>query len=145
MWPHQVKVVVQIAIGLVLAVEAAPLGCSSPPPQTVTTSALVPAASGTVDASRMKDGNTQVILRVAHLAPPGKITPGAATYVVWIRPPNGQTIAAGRILPDRDLQGQLQTVTPYDQFQLIVTPEANAMVSQPTHDPVITADVKPSR
>ena len=32
-----------------------------------------------------KNGNVQIKLRVKHLAPPGRITPGAQVFVVWAR------------------------------------------------------------
>jgi hypothetical protein len=42
---------------------------------------------------------------------------------------------------DRDLSGTLSTETPYHQFKVIVTPEPNSQVEQPTHLPVLTSEV----
>jgi hypothetical protein len=109
--------------------------------QTMTTSAIVPGGEGTVRASRADNGNTAVSVSVKHLAPPSKVAPNATVYVVWIKPPNGTIQNAGALRVDSNLTGSLEALTPFMSFRVMVTPEPNAQVAAPSHQPVLTSEV----
>lgn len=114
-------------------------GCASAPK--MRSGAGVPASQGTVETSTGDNGNTELTIRVKHLAPPSKVASDATVYIVWIQPKNGTKQSVGALQLDKDLEGVLETVTPQRHFDVIVTPEPSAQVSQPTHDPVFTASV----
>jgi hypothetical protein len=116
------------------------LGCATAP-QSMRSGAGVPASEGTVSATAGDNGNTNVTIRVKHLAPPSKLAPDATIYVVWIQPQNGDVQNAGGMALNDNLEGSLAAVTPHRQFLLIVTPEVNGQVAQPTNEPVFTAEV----
>jgi hypothetical protein len=104
----------------------------------LTTSPLIPAAEGDVKFSPVKNDNTGIDLRVKHLAEPEKLTPPAQTYVAWIR--NGKDAAPqniGALTVDKELTGELSTVTPLHAFDLFVTAEASGQVQQPAGQPLL--------
>ena len=106
------------------------------------TSPTVPAAEGKVQvASAEKDGNHDVKLQVDHLAPANRVSTGASTYVVWLRPQNGAPQNVGVLQPDQDLKASLETKTPFRAFQIMVTPEPNPGATSPTAFPVMSARV----
>jgi hypothetical protein len=124
-----------------LAPLAGALGCGAGP-QPMTTSAIVPAAEGTVQPRAADNGATGFTVRVRHLAPPSRVAPEATVYMVWVQPADGQLFqSVGAMTVDKDLIGSFDAVTRFDHFTVIVTPEANDRVEQPTHEPVFTSQV----
>src|SRR5687768_16827577 len=82
-------------IGLVAGAVLALLGCSGlfgrEEAQVMTpASDVVPAAKGTVATSLGDNDNTELKVRVEHLAPASRIDSKATVYVVWIRPSQDQ-------------------------------------------------------
>src|SRR5436305_14260620 len=68
----------------------------------------VPAASGIVHAQRDKDnGNTKLDIKVNHLARPSNLTPPATTYLVWVRPTDGDAVNQGAIGSGKNPNGDL--------------------------------------
>jgi hypothetical protein len=102
----------------------------------------VPASQGTVSATKGDNGNTHLSLKVKHLAPPSKVSPDAAVYVVWLQPRNGEVQNIGALTLNDNLEGSLVTVTPHRRFRITVTPEAGGQVALPTHEPVFTSDIE---
>ena len=102
----------------------------------------VPASQGTVKATVGENDNTKVSIRVKHLAPPSKIAPDATVYVVWLQARNAARQNIGALMLNNNLEGSLDTVTPHRRFLITVTPEPGGRVSEPTHEPVFTADVE---
>jgi hypothetical protein len=113
----------------------------------MTGSTATPAANGEVTVSEGSNGNTQLTIKVHHLAPPQKVAANATGYVAWVVPVGpqsaaGQQINVGAIQLDSDLSGSLRTVTPQRRFDVIVTPESNLAAGQPTNPPVLTASIR---
>ncbi|MBK7399076.1 MAG: hypothetical protein IPJ34_23020 [Myxococcales bacterium] len=130
-----------LTLGLcVLALGVFPLGCTQEP-QPMTAGSEVPASEGTVLATAGANGHTHVVIRVKHLALPGKVQSDSNVYVVWIQPLNGHQLSAGPLTLDIDLQGTFETVTPHRRFLLTVTPEPDPKAAFPTHDPVFSANI----
>jgi hypothetical protein len=119
-----------------------------------------PAAQGEVTTSRTSDQNTAISVRVKHLAPPDRIAQGATTYVVWIRPlgiPNAKTdterqqvageddtatiFNLGGLRIGKELDGVLETVTPYKSFELFITAEPSSAVMAPHDDRILWTTV----
>ena len=125
---------------VVLAVALAQLGCDTT--QQLISDSDVPASQGTVTVGAADNGNTDVTVRVKHLAPPSKLAPEAKIYVVWIQPKDGAKQNVGALTLNDELEGSLATLTPHRRFLLTVTPEPGGRVMAPTHSPVFTSWVE---
>ena len=126
---------------LVVAAALAGIGTGCAHRQSLEAASSVPAAEGTVRATKDSNGNTDLVVNVKHLARPDKMAPDATVYLVWIQPPGDQKESVGILKVSANLEGTLKTKTPQRKFLLTITPEANAQVQQPAHDPVFTANV----
>ncbi|MEQ9074656.1 MAG: anti-sigma factor [Sandaracinaceae bacterium] len=81
--------------------------------------------------------NRRVDLDVQHLPPPNRLGAGFETYHVWIAPAGGTPVLAGRLHYDADdRRGRLTTITPHDNFRIMVTPEPRGS-SYPTGQVVL--------
>jgi hypothetical protein len=99
----------------------------------MTASGSVPAATGTVKAKRDKaNGNTNLDIKVGHLANPSRLTPPANVYVVWVRPRGGDATRQGAIGLDNNLNGELKVVTTLKDFDLFITAEQSETVTVPS-------------
>jgi hypothetical protein len=102
-----------------------------------------PAAEGEVEARRIENANTRLVVKVRHLAHPEKIQAGATTYVVWLQP-SGQDRPQniGALQVDQNLTGTLTATTPHDQFQITITAEPFPQASAPAGVEVFKATVR---
>jgi hypothetical protein len=142
-------------------VAACALGGSPGGPQyPLTSSPRTPAAEGNINVDSGPNGNTKLSIKVRHLAPPSSVTSTATTYVAWIVPRAAsaaasdqtnqetaraneqQPINVGAIMVDDDLKGTLETITPFRQFDLMITPEPSPVAMRPSNKPVLTARVQ---
>ena len=115
-----------LLIGGVASASAAatrPLGSSSE----------IPAAQGKVHLRNTKNGNVEIKLSVKHLAPPGRITPGATVFVVWARglAPGAEAQNLGALRVDKNLDGKITAVTPMQSFDLFITCEQSQTAAHP--------------
>lgn len=136
------RVVLAIAMPMLAVLAVMQIGCGTTRQPMMHSAVGVPASEGTVSATKGDNDNTIVTVRVKHLALPAKMASDATVYVVWIQPPDGAIQNVGAMVLDEDLVGTLNTVTPHHRFKLIVTPEPNGAVAQPSHEPVFTTDVE---
>jgi hypothetical protein len=107
----------------------------------------VPAAEGAVSVQDGDNGNYKVAVNVKHMAPPEKVATGASSYVVWLRPVATDSKAQqpqnmGALSVNKDLEGNLTTVTPYRQFDLFVTAEPVPNSTAPTGEQLLTTTVR---
>jgi hypothetical protein len=103
----------------------------------------VPGARGNASAFVTDNGNTQVDVKVEHLAEPDKVYPGATVYVVWVEDKNGGAAQnLGALKVDDDLSGSITAVTPMKVFDLYITAEPNAVTTAPTGEPLLRTDVR---
>jgi hypothetical protein len=123
-----------------------------------------PAAQGSVKTKTTSDQNTKVTVKVKHLAPPQKIAQGATTYVVWVRPlgvpaaretpmgayPERESAGVttekgiyniGGLKIGKNLDGELETVTPFKSFELFITAEPSTSVTGPNGERILWANV----
>jgi len=115
---HGALLLVLLLTGVVTMASAAvtlPLGSSSE----------IPAAEGTVRLNHTKNGNVEIKLKVKHLAPAGRITPGANVFVVWARglEPGAGAQNLGALKTDKNLNGKLTAGTAMSSFDLFITCE----------------------
>ena len=94
----------------------------------------IPAAEGRVRTRVTQNGNTEINLRVKHLAPPDRITPGTAVFVVWVRGLAQGSLAQnlGGLRVNKNLSGKLRGATSLKAFDLFLTCEALQSVTAPT-------------
>jgi hypothetical protein len=100
-----------------------------------------PSATGDVDLSKDKNGNTTISLRVEHLAKPTLLTPPANLYVVWFQEPGSEPENQGQIQVGNDLRGQLKTTTPLHNFDVSVTAEMDPTVKTPSDQVVLRVTI----
>jgi len=110
-------------------------------PTSMTSASDVPASEGTVKATLGANGNTNLYIRVKHLAPAFKVRPGATVYIVWLQRPGEAIQNIGALTLTDNLEGSLNTETPYRRFTITITPEPSRQVEQPTHEPVFKSEV----
>ena len=100
-----------------------------------------PSAMGDADLTKDRNGNTNVSLRVEHLAKPTLLTPRANLYVVWFQEPGSEPENQGQLQVGNDLKGQLKTTTPLRNFDIFVTAETDPMVKTPSDQVVLRVTV----
>lgn len=100
-----------------------------------------PSAMGEADLTKDKNGNTNVSLRVEHLAKPAMLTPPANLYVVWFQQPGSDPENEGQLQVGNDLRGQLKTTTPWHNFDIFVTAETDPTVKTPSDQIVLRVTV----
>ncbi|PYU26097.1 MAG: hypothetical protein DMG32_10665 [Acidobacteria bacterium] len=100
-----------------------------------------PSATGDVDISKDKNGNSNVNLRVEHLAKPGLLTPPANFYVVWFQQSGDNPENEGQLQVGNDFRGQLKTTTPLHNFDIFVTAESDPTAKTPSDQIVLRATV----
>ena len=91
-----------------------------------------------------KDGaNFAVTLDIENLPPPGRVSEGAETYAVWLRPEGQATLLLGQLNYDEDdREGHLETTTPHETFELLVTAERSAQAASPSEMVVLRQRVE---
>lgn len=92
----------------------------------LTAAAIVPSASGEVNTSTDHNGNTKLVMKVKHLAKPGRLTPPKTAYVIWIKAPDADATNEGQLTVNDKLDATFTSVTPLRNFELIVTAEDDA-------------------
>lgn len=100
-----------------------------------------PDATGKVQVATGEKGNRDVKVEAQHLAPANTAFPGMSTYVVWLKPENGQALNIGVLSPDKDRNAKLETKTPFTSFQIMVTAENGPTPMQPGSTEVLKAQV----
>ncbi len=110
----------------------------------MTPDATVPFAKGTIDASFTKGGNNKFDVKVEHLGPPAKLNPSATVYVVWIKPKgkdDAKLTNVGALKVNDEYSGDLEFTTPFESFDISITPEKAADVTDPAGRDILKASV----
>jgi hypothetical protein len=101
---------------------------------TVTAPAAVAQVAFKVD----KHKNTEVDLRVKHLAPPQRLEGGDTTYVVWAAPMGSEEyVRQGALAVTNSRAGKMRFVTSLTRFKLVVTAEKTPAATMPSKDVVL--------
>jgi hypothetical protein len=107
----------------------------------LTAASIVPAAKGSVEIGKDRNGNTEVKLKVEHLANPTSLTPSQANYIVWLQDKGSGPENQGELKVNGKLEGTFQTVTPRKNFDLFVTGENDGTVKSPSGPEVLRTSV----
>jgi hypothetical protein len=105
-------------------------------------SSLVPAATGKISYEHDRNGNVKFTISTKHLAPPERLTPAKNSYVVWIRPTDGQPQNAGILKINDDLEGSFSTTTPAKAFDVVITAEDSPTIAQPTGPEILHGGIQ---
>ena len=108
----------------------------------MTASNIVPGASAELTVSKEKDGNVRFELKAHHLAKPGRLTPPANTYVVWLQQEGSEPQSQGELKIGDDLKGELKGATPLHNFKVFVTAETDAQTKFPSEQVILRATVQ---
>jgi len=102
---------------------------------------IVPAAKGSVEVGKDHNGNTEVKLKVEHLANPTSLSPSQANYIVWLQDKSSGPENHGELKVNGNLEGTFETVTPRKNFDLFVTGENDGTVKSPSGPEVLRTTV----
>jgi multidrug efflux pump subunit AcrA (membrane-fusion protein) len=100
------------------------------------TSAILPAATGSVKVSRDKNKNYSLNLSAVNMAPPDRLTPPYKFYVVWVETPEdgvknlGQLVSSNSLI-SKTLKASFKTTTPYKPVRVFITAENEVTVTYP--------------
>ncbi len=108
---------------------------------TLPTSQMLPAATGVAKVSKDENGNTRVNLKVEHFAPPQRLQPPKATYVVWVETADNKMYNLGQLRIKDNLKGELSGITPFQVFQIVITAEDYPTVTAPSNDVILKTSV----
>jgi hypothetical protein len=109
----------------------------------LTNTGIAPAAAGTVTTSTDRNGNTEVEVKVQHMATPQSLTPPAQTYLVWVRPRGEQAELLGALRVNSDnLEGSLKGTTTYKDFDVLVTAENSNKADVPSDTLILKGTVE---
>ncbi len=109
---------------------------------TMQTSGGGPAVEAKVEVASTQKGNRDLKVEAKHLAPPDATFSGTSAYVVWLKPKAGSPVNIGVLTPDKDLNAQLETKTPFTSFEVLVTAEHTTQPTAPSGREVMSAKVQ---
>jgi hypothetical protein len=131
--------VLSITLVAVVSLLAAACGPSKVPVQVAPEQ---PAARADLRVGADSNDNTTIDLRVRHLADPARLSPPRSIYMVWLRPQGGETTEPlGQLQVDKNLDGRLRAVTPYREFELLVSAEDDIEAFSPSHQIALRTSV----
>ena len=107
----------------------------------LTAASIVPAAKGSVEVGKDRNGNTDMKLKVEHLAKPENLSPSQTSYIVWLQDKDSGPENRGELKVNGKLQGNFQTITPRKNFALFVTGENDCTVKSPSGPEVLRTSV----
>jgi hypothetical protein len=100
-----------------------------------------PSPKGKVEIATGDQGNRDLKVEAKNLMPPDNAFPGSSTYVVWLKPADGHALNIGVLKPDKNLNAELKTKTPFTNFTVMVTAEHGAQPLRPSANEVLKADI----
>ena len=108
----------------------------------MTSTQVTPGATGTIDTKVDKSGgNTELGVKVDHLARPTLLTPPANDYVVWIEPEGQPAMNEGVLRIGDNEKGDLTVTTSASKFNVLVTAETEAHPQRPSNRVVLRSQV----
>jgi hypothetical protein len=108
---------------------------------TMQATSLEPAALAKLDV-KANTGNTELILKVEHLAKPTLLSRPATNYVVWVQQDNHESKNEGVLRVDENLKGEVKATTTATRFTVLVTAEDDAKALTPSDRIILRADVQ---
>jgi len=108
-------------------------------------SAVVPAAEGTITIKEDGNKNYAIKIQLTNLADSQKLTPPKNVYVVWLVTDNNNTKNIGQIISSSGalsgkLKASFETVSSFRPTKIFITAENEANVQYPLSEVVLTTD-----
>lgn len=108
---------------------------------TMQTTSLEPGAVAKLDVKADTD-NTDLVMKVEHLAKPTLLSRPASNYVVWVQQADRAPANVGVLRIDDNLKGEVKATTTATRFTVLVTAEDDAKAQTPSDRVVLRADVQ---
>jgi anti-sigma-K factor RskA len=108
---------------------------------TMSAEKAMPSVVGKVQVATGEKGNRDLKVEASHLAKPESKFEGASTYVVWLKPSDGNPVNIGVLQPDKNENAKLETTTSFTSFEIMVTAEESPQPTTPSHHEVLNATV----
>lgn len=102
------------------------------------TSAVVPAATGTVALKKDNNDNYQIKISLADLAAPSRLEPPKNTYVVWMQTENDGIKNIGQIQVSSNLKASVEAVSSSKPIKIFITAEDDSAIQNPDKQVVLT-------
>jgi len=126
------------AVVLALGLGATSVGCGGGKSYALRPMERTSGAEGKLKVKE-DNGNRVVSVEMEHLAQPSAIGGNFTTYVLWLRPARQKEWKnMGALRIDSDRKAKLETVTPFESFDVMVTAEAEATGNEPKGVPVLS-------
>lgn len=93
--------------------------------------ALAPAAVGEVKVKKDRNENEVLLIEVSHLPPPASLAEKNQVFVAWSSPDSENYTNLGQLKMGKDRSGELEAVTPAGNYEILITAEPSATVSEP--------------
>jgi len=104
-------------------------------------SAVVPAAKGTVQVSKDSNKNYVIKIKMRDLAGSERLTPPKNTYVIWLITSDNRARNIGQINTASSLNADFETISSFQPTKIMITAEDEANVLYPSNsDIVLTTD-----
>ena len=103
----------------------------------------MPAATGTAETKRDRNGNLKVKVEVKHLAQPAALTPPKQAYVVWTQIRGQDPQNQGQLKVNDNLEGSFSTTVPSPTFEIFITAEDNPTAAAPTGPRLLKGSMQP--
>jgi hypothetical protein len=100
-------------------------------------SAVVPAARGTVQISKDFNRNYVIKIQLYDLAGSDRLTPPRSTYVVWLVTTDDRAKNIGQINTSNSLDASFETVSSFRPSKIMITAEDEANILYPTYSEVV--------
>ena len=109
------------------------------------TSAVVPAAKGSVKVKKDKNNNYKINISLSNLAEPERLQPSKNTYVVWMETDNNGTKNIGQInsstgFLSSKLKASFETVSSFKPVKIFITAENDASIQYPGMQVVLSTN-----
>lgn len=100
-------------------------------------SAIVPAARGTVQVKKDFNQNYVIKINIYDLAGSERLTPPKNTYVVWLETSDNMMKNIGQINTTNSLDAEFETVTAFNPSKIMISAENEANVSYPSYSDIV--------
>ena len=100
-------------------------------------SAVVPAARGTVVISKDFNRNYVIKIQLYDLAGSERLTPPKNTYVVWLVTADNRAKNIGQINTSNSLDASFETVSAFRPSKIMITAEDEANILYPSYSEVV--------
>lgn len=100
-------------------------------------SAVVPAARGTVQITKDFNKNHVIKIKMYDLAGSERLTPPKNTYVVWMVTSDNRAKNIGQINTSSSLSAEFETISAFQPSKIMITAEDEANVTYPSYSYIV--------